>query len=1054
MKPLKLTMSAFGSFAKETTIDFASVQQGVFLITGDTGAGKTTIFDAISFALYGKTSGGARDGSMMRSQYAGEQDMTYVEFVFLHRGQEYRIYRSPEYSVKSHFKNGKERTIVRKNEVRFVKPGNVELYSNKEQDINQDIISLIGLDAGQFSQMVMIAQGDFMKLLGAKSDERKKIFGKLFSTELYGTIRDQLKNWKDQKQAELAKNGTRCEVERDRAACVEDSPYAEKLGELKSKSLAGLDEFLEVLEQILQDETFRETHMEDETNTLRKKLELTEQQISSAAFVNQLFQAWEKAVRDLQAWKERAGQIQQKRQEAEAGRRSQKVNILEERYQQAQKTVQATEYMIQKLRREESASAVEAEQAKQGYETARKYQDENLPSWSETQTKISLAMPSYEQLEEAQREAQGLLESCREKEHKTVILGETLNQINSEQDEIRKQQTVLENSEKTVTELQFQTEQRQKKIDEICLLAQRSIRLEQMSGEWKRDQKELIEQMQMYQSANRLYEDMQQQYLLGQAGILAKDLKEGMACPVCGSEHHPQKAEWTENIPSKSQVDSARKEKNNAEERQNIAAAKASESQQRYQILREQVEREYHLYIDAEHEIKGTREETDRIQSQLNLEKNQFAQMQVQLHQAQQNAATYKRNGERQTVLEEKRKETEESRQTAVSELQKERLRQAAVQTKVETIRSGLVYPDKKDAKTALDEVTNHMKSAKEKTEQRESQYHKLSNNLQMVRGNLQMQEKAYGEQCENSEKEKTGYLNGLTQYGFTDEADYRTRFRSQEETERLEEEVRQYQKQEEHLDSQIKTLGQQLEGKQKTDTTDLETEKQILLKQRELLEQQKLTIHSQNMTNQNVLSNLRGYWEERKKLQEEAAAVTRVWQTVSGNLDKTVKWDLETYVQRQYLKRILNAANHRLIKMSDGQFLLQLKDISASGKAKNEGLDLVVYSVVTDSIRDIRTLSGGESFMAALSMALGLSDIIQREAGAIRMDMMFIDEGFGSLDENSRNQAIGILHELAGNNRIVGIISHVSELKQQMDVRLQVTKTNHGSSVYWENEL
>ena len=173
--------------------------------------------------------------------------------------------------------------------------------------------------------------------------------------------------------------------------------------------------------------------------------------------------------------------------------------------------------------------------------------------------------------------------------------------------------------------------------------------------------------------------------------------------------------------------------------------------------------------------------------------------------------------------------------------------------------------------------------------------------------------------------------------------------------------------------------------------------------------------------------------------------------QTAGGNLTGSAKIDFESYVQRQYFRKIIFRANQRLVQMSGNQFLLKCRDLDALGTRGNVGLDLDVYSVVTGTVRDVRTLSGGESFMAALAMALGLSDIIQSMAGGIRLQMMFVDEGFGSLDEYSREQAMNVLSELAGGDQLIGIISHVTELKENIEQQLIVRKGKKGSHTVWQ---
>ncbi len=285
---------------------------------------------------------------------------------------------------------------------------------------------------------------------------------------------------------------------------------------------------------------------------------------------------------------------------------------------------------------------------------------------------------------------------------------------------------------------------------------------------------------------------------------------------------------------------------------------------------------------------------------------------------------------------------------------------------------------------------------------------------------------------------------------GFESETQYRESLAEEKDREQWEEEIRSYQNQVNLKEGEVKGLLSQLRGKQQQDMEELQRQEKELSQRLKDMEEQHMGYHAANETNRKIQKNLISLEEESKALKRDAAVAESLSKTAGGRLTQSVKMDLETYVQRRYLKQIIAQANKRFIKMTDRQFMLSMKEDSA-GKGKNEGLDLMVYAIPTGTLRDIRTLSGGESFLAALSLALGLSDIVMRQSGGIRLDMMFIDEGFGSLDEESRKKAIEVLRELSVGNRLIGIISHVTELKEQLDYKLCVTRNEKGSSVCWE---
>ena len=320
-----------------------------------------------------------------------------------------------------------------------------------------------------------------------------------------------------------------------------------------------------------------------------------------------------------------------------------------------------------------------------------------------------------------------------------------------------------------------------------------------------------------------------------------------------------------------------------------------------------------------------------------------------------------------------------------------------------------------------------------------------------MRRGQLKQEQEKY-KSCERvCDQAKEAYAKQLADSSFADEEAYKQAYLPERSRERLERESREYREKCTLTEGQLVTWEKALKGKEKQDTSELKVKLQEVQQAAKQLERRKMQLHAAHQTNRAVLENSRNYMESDARLAEEDMVVKSLYRTAGGKLSGSAKIDFETYIQRQYFKQIIHEANKRLLTMSGQQFMLKLKEESDVGKRSNEGLDLSVYSLVTDSERDVKTLSGGESFMAALSMALGLSDIVGKNAGGIQMDMLFIDEGFGSLDANSRNQAIEVLQQLSGGKRMVGIISHVTELKEQIDHKLVVTRSDKGSRVNWE---
>lgn len=795
MRPLRLTMSAFGSYGKKTEVDFTKAGEGLFLITGDTGAGKTTLFDGITYALYDQTSGGARSAAMMRSQYADERTQTYVELHFLCHGEEYVVRRNPEHKIVKELKNGK--SVIRNipKTVELTLP-NGEVFPEKKQGTDTKIIQIVGLDAQQFTQTAMLAQGDFLKLLYTKSDERKVIFSKIFKTGFCARLQEELR--RRALATETALEDWEKAVRQEAAGITLEGEAAEELSGIRK----GMGEYFPY---------------EKVWNLLQREQE-----------------------RQRDRWKEG-----QKEREACAKRMEELLEYLTVQEQVNRQFDKLEQISIQLKAATERIAAVK-EQA----DAARKEMEEQAEERQREIADIQRSLPVYEKLEEAEK---------KEKQ-----AGKRLENLEAEQGVIGELKRAVEEAE----------------------------------AEWR----DRIEQAEKY---SREYERIYEEFFREQAGLLAQELTEGKPCPVCGSIHHPSPAILSEGAVTQAVVQKARKNREQAEKKRETC-------ERRYQKSREEYER--------------------------------------------------------------KKQEEETQAKILLAEAKKE----------LELVSDTLVYASREEALAAL----NHHLTEKKRLEEA---YTKAQHRL---------------EECQEQIHLGRG---------------------------------------------QQEQLQQELEGKSRGDMEEARKEQSELAGRKKILEAELQKEHTILEMNDRIQKNLERYGKKRKELEERAKVADTLYRTANGRLAGSSKMDFETYMQRRYFRQIIREANKRLVKMTGGGFILQLKESRDVGKSRNEGLDLAVYSLVTDSVRDVRTLSGGESFMAALAMALGLSDIVQRTAGAVQLEMMFIDEGFGSLDELSRNQAIRVLEELAGDSRQIGIISHVSELKEQLDKKLLIQKGEKGSTLRWE---
>lgn len=805
MRPIRLVMSAFGSYADCTEVDFKDVSDGLFLITGDTGSGKTTIFDAITYALYGETSGGVRSGSMMRSQYAKADVPTYVEYKFAYRDEIYVVRRNPDYTTEKILKNGKVTNPKVLSKVELIL-GNGSVFAGRRAETDEKIVNIIGLNVNQFTQIAMIAQGDFKKLLFAKSDERKLIFSKIFKTNIYYRLQENLKRKSYVMDGLIAEN--KRAVEQELARLEKEAGWEE----------AGLTlpEITAHIRKLAEEAGTQEKLLVGEDHEDKKELERLQQQYNDTVALNKRL--------------------------SEQGR----------------------------LEEELKAQNIFLKRAQLSLKEAEIKAAQDIPKFTAHKTMLDESMGAYEALEECMVRKKMLAAD--------MVKGQ--NQLKVYHQELET-------------------------LEEARLHAERQVREALKSADEEA------------KCAAGIYEELQSQFLLEQAGILAQELEEGKPCPVCGSAIHPKAAVLSEHAPEKEAVEEAKKQRNCLEEK-------------RDKLFTEYQNRTY----EAEYIGRKT-----AVQMELENLRQRIAKAQIEAAECEKESVMHK---------------------------------------------EGLLYTSKEEALSQKELL--------------EKQISDLEKTLQTSRNN-----------CRQAEL-KIAELNG-----------------------------------------RLQSIKKENRGKKRLDEESLLEAIRMQKKTMAEKEEIRLRLHTRRMTCLSVVKEVERYAAERVSLEEQDAVVKRLNMTANGNLSGSTKMDLETYVQRRYFEQILREANKKLIQMSGNQFLLQLKETSELGRRRNEGLDLSIYSIVTDTVRDVKTLSGGEAFMAALSMALGLADIVGRTAGALRLNVMFIDEGFGSLDDASREQAVKVLAELAGDGRMVGIISHVTELKDRIDKKLVVTKGSRGSDLHWE---
>lgn len=916
MRPVKLIMSAFGSYAGEVKIDFAKIPGGLFLITGDTGAGKTTIFDAITYALYDRTSGGNRDGNMMRSQYAKPETDTYVEYTFSYQEKEYTVRRNPEYLRlgKRKYADGSPRYVKESPKVELILPDG-SVFKGKKRETDQKIAEIMGLDADQFTQIAMIAQGDFLKLLLAESKERKKIFSRIFQTKFYYRIQEELKKRATDLYVKLEHNLHETKLEMDRVEKVDG--MEDIWNEVVKKEIPDGEQVLEILQRIIEQGRKSEKEKKKEVAEAQKLVDTRNQQFREAELLNQLFMSYKTIEQELE----------KKQTDVISGTRKLKA---------AEKEKQETEHLLrEKIVRIQDALPV--------------YRD--LDNRKEILEKTENGMKqNNQQLEETQKR----IESCKNKNKENEIFLEKYKNVGI-----------------CIEECKNRKQKLQEKLRQYEEIRKQKQKTEKLKGECREAKIESDKNQQLYRDALMRYEEMYQHFLNEQAGILALGLEEGLPCPVCGSREHPRICPVSEQAPSQLEVEEAKKKREQKEKLRDEAAEKFQKVSSRYQAAEEV----YQTLLKRVEDIEKEAEEKEELK--------ELGRKIGKLSEIAELSEKLKEEQERVKRMQKELEETEASLQQKVTKLQ---IEYAGQKAEYDTRREKLPFETYAEAEKELQQM-------KEKVDLAIATY-----------------EAAQGE-------------------------------------------VREYLNEQKELEGRKTTLSEQLEGKEQADLDEIREKQTEAMNQLETANGRYMAYHNQNERNVESRERLKKLFSKDQDLQKQYEVVSNLNKTANGNLSGSVKLDFETYIQRQYFKQIIRAANKRLVRMTNGEFILQCREVEKLGSQGQAGLDLDVYHMATDTVRDVKTLSGGESFMASLAMALGLSDIVQNTAGAIHLDTMFVDEGFGSLDDTARDQAIRVLTDLADQNRLVGIISHVNELKEQIDRKLLVTKTENGSIVRWSDE-
>ena len=1089
MKPIQLTMQAFGSYGKKTVIDFTKPDQNLFLITGDTGAGKSTIFDAIVFALYGEASSvvNKKNGTELQSQFSENSVEPFVELVFSEReGSEdvhYTVRRVPK-----HIRPLKRGTGFKEESgsVSLIMPDGME-YPSKETD--KKLEEIVGLTKGQFMQVAMIAQGEFMALLRAKSDEKKVIFRRLFNTELYQDIVDELVKRRKDKQGKIAQIKTACQTEvghiivpeteisektetgaaekADDAAETDDSCSRKiHLKDLKDRilkserlSLADMEALLQELQRTCEQLKEKVKHSEERRNQLNQDYLERRDASAKAEQLQERFKELDLAERELaecEKDKNLVGKWQLLTGQIEA---AWDVQAVWQRYQDVKQQLEATEKALKSHEQALPEAEENYGQSKKALQQAKAAQEQALTEYSKILERVEKDLKSFAKIaaaKQAAAEAGKMAEAASRQEKEAA---DSLNLLEEQEKQWQQQAEKLSDTDSRAA---------------ILLGQQREIRdMAENLKNWQREEENCYRQRQTAENAQTAYIQAQDIYIRenevytqassaffdAQAGILAKKLQPGQPCPVCGSVEHPHPHQMERASLTKEELDvlaqklqKLQKQREKKSNQAGAAAAALEASERSCHQMGEQLYRKAQAYDNGGKNCE-TVDANDAFDSQwlakqLKRWQREWQDRDSQLQNDRKNLLQLKRLMEDAVS---KKKELSEKKEKAGQQLSKIKVRLAAAEAALENMETSTYYESETTAREILKKASEKKSDSDrnykccEKAEQEDgNRKERTEERIHQLRQSLPSQQEACSER-------KTAYEQIMENRQLTEtQWQSLTKHYTKEDRQRLAEQINRWQEKKIAAERLKEASEAAIGDCMKPDI------EQLLLQQNEAeaawkKEQEVYDRYTEiYKTNLKVYEALMPKMNERSRIMEEHRRLDDLYNLLAGKVTGS-RMDIETYVQRYYLERILYAANRRFLEMSVGQFELRMCDITKAGEGRNRGLDLMVYSNVTGKEREVRTLSGGESFMAALSLALGMADQIQQSSSAIHLDMMFIDEGFGSLDSHSRDQAVRVLQQMAGGSKLIGIISHVSELKQEIEDQLIVSKNEDGSSVRWQ---
>lgn len=1022
MRPLKLTMTAFGPYKDTETVDFEELEgNDIFVISGNTGAGKTTIFDGICFALYGTASGQDRgESKMLRSDFAKDDVHTAVELEFELKGKHYRIRRQL-----GHVKQG-NKSKTGDDIFFFVQKDGEEVPCVDRQivsEVNERVEQLIGLTQDQFKQIVMLPQGEFRKLLTSDTENKEAILRRLFKTENYQSINKVLKEKRDQAKIDYERQ---LQIRNDYIQGI--SSYLPLrtdtfMSELLEAEYPNSNQVAAALEEEAGFYAEQVTSGEEKHKQAYELRNKRQSEYHEAEHLNERFRELEEKKQQLKVLNERKVEFKEKETRLQAAEEANSLLFFEQQREQAVKDEQLTSVNLKQAK-------VQLEQAKKELQEA----EATFKAEENRKTDRDQVAKELNELEKILPVVQGIEET----KQKINLIKSRGQEIKQKMEETEKQ---LVSTEKAYEEYRREISNLDDRIEKLSdkqaeyLQLKDQVRIferyRNITGEINELENKATVIINTYNEAKENYQEKEMLWLSNQALVLAGHLQDGEPCPVCGSLDHPQIAASAEQTVTREELQLA---KSNFEEKEKayhqIRIQLEAKKTQQNEILEEVTE------LTAGEEINTFYEQLVATGKQVRIQVEEYNVVRKKRKEKKEEEEKYVRIKQELEPLYNQLKDkhyTLREQYKTESALLEDRLRDIPESlTDLKVLKNQIkMTQDKKDQlEKAWDSAQKLLETKKEAYTKSET--HTLHTEKQFKEITLKVEEasKAFREK--------------LTEAGFESEDAYFKAKLSSEEQRLLKQELTEFKQQLAILSKQTKELTASLKGKEPKDLDALKQELDELEKQYE--ETFKQLNEARDYQNRALTRKEEILEAEEALVKKEqlVSAISDVHDMLRGQNNKKISF--ERFLQMEYLEQIIHSANDRLQKLSNNQYYLTRSDRQET-HGKQSGLALDVYDNHTGVTRDVKTLSGGEKFNAALSLALGMSDVIQSFQGSIAIDTMFIDEGFGSLDEDALAKAVDTLVDLMESGRMIGVISHVKELKEIFPAILEVKKTKQGHS-------